>query len=233
MLLLTIDTSGKFGTVGICRGDEADVRVLAVEPLDQRQYSAQLIPKLASMLLELKIAKADLEAIAVVSGPGSFTGLRVGLAAAKGLAEVLNKPLAALSVFEAIVASSRTYNPESQSRVVAALDAGRKEAYVAGCELLPGYEVRVLEPELVKQADLGHAAARHGDGRTVVTPDDPLAQVLSAAGTNCECIQWPSAKTLAHLALSHFRRGLAVSAAELDADYIRRSDAEIFSAPFL
>ncbi len=232
MLLLTIDTSGKFGAVAICRGDDAEVRVLATESLDHRQYSAQLIPKLAEMLHQLRLSKGDLEAIAVVSGPGSFTGLRVGLAAAKGLAEVLNKPLAALSAFEAIAASSRSYNPESQSRVVAALDAGRKEAYVAGCELLPGYEVRILEPELVKQADLCAAVARHSEGSTVVTPDDSLSPVL-AGGAKCECIQWPSAKTLAQLALSHFRRGLAVSAADLDADYIRRSDAEIFSAPFL
>src|SRR5581483_6895552 len=131
MILLTIDTSGKNGTLGLGKREGAEVRMLTEESLAGGQYSSELIPKFAAMLERCSLTKRDVDAIAVVAGPGSFTGLRVGLAAAKGLAEILQKPLTAISALEAIAASSQ----QKSGSVVAALDAGRSEVFLGHCEL--------------------------------------------------------------------------------------------------
>lgn len=230
MLILTIDTSGKHGTVAISRA-EAELRLLGQKSLEGRQYSAQLMPAVDTLLRELGLQKTGLQAIGVTAGPGSFTGLRVGLAAAKGLAEVLNLSLVAISVLEAMALSSSAYGQESL-RMTVAMDAGRQEAYIADCELHPGYEVRIVEQRLVKQSELVSQVAGFG-GRRAVSPDQAVAAILRGGGIDCEEIAWPSAELLGRITASKLQRGLTVPAAELDADYIRRSDAEIFSAPFL
>ena len=82
------------------------VQVIEVVPLAGGTFSAQLVPQIADLLERHGLQKRDIEAFAVVSGPGSFTGLRVGLAVIKALAEVLDKPIAAVSLLEAIAIST-------------------------------------------------------------------------------------------------------------------------------
>jgi tRNA threonylcarbamoyladenosine biosynthesis protein TsaB len=130
MILLAIDTSGKQGSIALARagersGDPADIEVVDVVPLVGGTFSAQLVPQIAALLASHKLAKHDIGAFAVASGPGSFTGLRIGLAAVKALAEVLRKPIAAVSLLEACVFTSG-----AQGKVMAALDAGRSDVYV-------------------------------------------------------------------------------------------------------
>ena len=100
-----------------------DVQVMEVVPLSGGMFSAQLVPQIASLLQTHGLSKADIGAFIVVSGPGSFTGLRVGLAAIKALAEILQKPIVSVSLLEAIATASR-----AEGKVVAVLDAGRNEA---------------------------------------------------------------------------------------------------------
>src|SRR4051794_39055188 len=101
MLLLVTDTSGKNGSVALARASESaepsEVQVIETVPLAGGTFSAQLVPQIAAMLAKHEFRKTDLDALVVVSGPGSFTGLRVGLAAIKGLAEILNKPIVPVS----------------------------------------------------------------------------------------------------------------------------------------
>src|ERR1700694_3842217 len=110
MLLLVTDTSGKQGSVALARGEERDgneVEVNEVAFLAGGMFSAQLVPQIAALLAKHRLSKADIDAFIVVSGPGSFTGLRVGLAAIKALAEILKKPIAAISLLEAVAWSSK------------------------------------------------------------------------------------------------------------------------------
>ena len=76
--------------------------VIEVVSLDGGTFSAQLVPQVAALLAKHGFGKQDIGGFAVVSGPGSFTGLRIGLAAIKALAEVLAKPIAAVSLLEAM-----------------------------------------------------------------------------------------------------------------------------------
>src|SRR5271165_1480839 len=127
MLVVAIDTSGRKGSVALCRGDnEENLQVLQLTSLEGGTYSAQLMPRIADMLQQNHLSKIDVDGFVVVSGPGSFTGLRVGLATVKGLCEVLRKPLATVSMLEAVVL---THSRAGQA-VSAVLDAGRGEVYV-------------------------------------------------------------------------------------------------------
>src|SRR3954467_11555085 len=125
MILFTIDTSGKHGSIGLSRRDEQGIHLLAEETLVGGQFSAELIPKFAAMLERAELKKGDVGAFAVVSGPGSFTGLRVGLAAAKGFADEMQKPVVALSSLELIAAGA-----QREGAVVAGMDAGRSEIFL-------------------------------------------------------------------------------------------------------
>jgi tRNA threonylcarbamoyladenosine biosynthesis protein TsaB len=228
MVLFTIDTSGKNGSLGLSRRDVgATIQVLASESLNGGQYSAELIPKLAAMLKRCGLKKAEIDAIAVVAGPGSFTGLRVGLAAAKGLAEILQKPLTALSALELVAITSA----QRAGTVLAALDAGRNEIFLARCELHPQLEVRTRAEMLIKQAELGNRMREFGCA--LITPDDKVAALAREAEMAVEQVAPPSVELLSRLAFAQLDRGITVRPDDLDANYIRRSDAEIFSAPLL
>ncbi len=102
MLIIAIDTSGRHGSVALCRGDSDSFETLQLIHLDGGTYSARLMPVIAELLQQRGFQKNDIDGFVVVSGPGSFTGLRVGLATVKGLCEALNKPLATVSTLEAL-----------------------------------------------------------------------------------------------------------------------------------
>src|SRR5438270_4459217 len=99
MLLFAADTSGKNGSIALAQGRaDGSCDVLEVVPLEGGRFSAQLIPQLFSLLNKHQRHKEEIGGFAVASGPGSFTGLRVGLAAVMALAEVLGKPIALISL---------------------------------------------------------------------------------------------------------------------------------------
>ncbi|MGA9990231.1 MAG: tRNA (adenosine(37)-N6)-threonylcarbamoyltransferase complex dimerization subunit type 1 TsaB, partial [Terriglobales bacterium] len=105
-LLLAVDTSGKNGSLALARlmpgPHESEISVLEIVPLAGGAFSAQMVPQIAALLKKHGYSKTDLGAFAVASGPGLFTGLRVGLAAIKALAEALQKPIVAISLLEAV-----------------------------------------------------------------------------------------------------------------------------------
>ena len=221
-LLLAVDTSGKNGSLALARATpgQREIEVLEVVPLAGGAFSAQLVPQIAALLEKHGHSKSDLGAFAVASGPGSFTGLRVGLAAIKALAEALQKPIAAVSLLEA-VASSRV----ARGRVLAALDAGRGDVYAGDYELAP--EVRMHSERLLSRDEFVVEA----NGKAVVTPDAALAQIARSAGALVELIDYPNSGVIARLGWEHLQRGETVPTEELEANYIRHSDAEIFSKP--
>ncbi|HZQ92247.1 MAG TPA: tRNA (adenosine(37)-N6)-threonylcarbamoyltransferase complex dimerization subunit type 1 TsaB [Terriglobales bacterium] len=234
MLILSIDTTGRAGAVALARGDASACEIIASSPLEGGTYSAQLAPTIAALLERNRLKLAGLNGIAVAHGPGSFTGLRVGLAAVKALAEIIRVPIAAVSLLEALAlaAQRRAAEPGVYSQIMAALDAGRSEFYVAE------YRVHGNRAELQRQF-VAHCeefiAAVRGQARAgagpVVTPDDAVAQAAGTAGLHLERVPRPSVADVARIGLRKLAAGETVSAADLDAEYIRRSDAEIFAKP--
>jgi len=225
MLLLVTDTSGRQGSVALARPrpldrDRSDPEVIEVAPLAGGAFSAQLVPQIAALLAKHGFTKADLEAFIVVSGPGSFTGLRVGLAAIKALAEILKKPIVPVSLLEVVALASR-----SQGKVAAVLDAGRGDVYFGSYKV--AREVHVLQEQLLSTAEFLSAASES----TLVTPDLTLAAIAREANLSVVVVEPPSATMIARLGWRKLQAGETVSPDQLEANYMRRSDAEIFVKP--
>ena len=220
MLLLAADTSGKQGSIALARGDQHRLEILQVVPLAGGTFSAQLVPQIADLLSRRGYCRQNLDAFVVASGPGSFTGLRVGLAAIKGLAEVLQKPIAAVSLLEVLAISA-----QCQARVLAALDAGRGEAYAGEYEV-SGNEARLQHESLLNEEEL--VALAREKKAVVITPDQPILAWAQKHGIEVRLTEYPRSDVLARLGWTKLLAGKTVPPADLEANYIRRSDAEIF-----
>jgi len=227
MLLLAIDTSGKNGSIALAQvaSGQPKVDVIEVIPLTGGTFSAQLIPQLSALLAKHGYSKSDIAAFAAVSGPGSFTGLRVGLAAIKALAEILQKPIASISLLEAIAHSA-----QQTDRVLAALDACRNEIYVGDYEITPdkfSNLARLHSERLLSREEF----LTEAQTKLVITPDARLDELLRVSEISSRLVNPPTAADVARLGWQHILRGQTVSPDDLEANYIRRSDAEIFSKP--
>jgi tRNA threonylcarbamoyladenosine biosynthesis protein TsaB len=233
MLVLAVDTSGKNGSLALARatsGQSArEIDVLEVVSLTGGTFSAQLVPQIAASLEKYGLTRNKIDAFAVASGPGSFTGLRVGLAAIKALAEVLQKPLAAVSVLEA-VAWNATASGVIGGPVLAVLDAGRGDLYVGDYELDPQIRMR---SELLLTGDefLAEISRPDAPPTRIVTPNVLLADKFRAAGLRVEFVEHPDAGAIARLGWQNLQRGKTIRPEALEANYLRHSDAEIFSKP--
>jgi len=193
--VLLIDTCGEVGSVALCDGE----LMVAGETLVARSSSSALLPAVARLLEEQGCKLAKLDGVGIVSGPGSFTGVRVGLAAAKGLCEVAGLPLVAVSRLEVLADAAGSQDG------YAVLDAGRGEVYVRavaiGKEMLCG---------------LDEARALVAGFRVVVAEE----KILKAfAGTQVEIVAM-RAKLALPIVLRELRAG-AGDAALVDANYVR------------
>lgn len=229
MIILGIDTSGRDGSLALCSGDASSFEVLDFAPLAGGMYSAQLVPQLASALERCNLTNADIELFAVASGPGSFTGLRVGLSAVKALAEVLKKPVVALTVLEAIAVSAlRAKQGEAPKRVIAALDAQRNEVFAGEYEPR-GHDVVKITESVVPMVEFTTWLSARVPVPVTYSPDAGVEEKVRASGSPAEKVARPGADVIARLGLQRYMEGKTVSVDELDAEYIRRSDAEIFA----
>jgi tRNA threonylcarbamoyladenosine biosynthesis protein TsaB len=221
MLLLVADTSGRNGNVALARvgeGDSLDVQVVEVASLAGGMFSAQLVPQIAALLQKHGFSKGDIGGFVVVAGPGSFTGLRVGLAAIKALAEILQKPIAAVSLLELVATASRV-----QGKVVAVLD-GRRGEFFFGAYTIAGESVEVVREELLSKVEF-LVQARES---TVATPDLILAAAARGERLTVSVVEQPNAEMIARFGWKKIQAGKTVSPEQLEANYMRRSDAEMF-----
>ncbi|MGC2618235.1 MAG: tRNA (adenosine(37)-N6)-threonylcarbamoyltransferase complex dimerization subunit type 1 TsaB, partial [Acidobacteriaceae bacterium] len=179
--------------------------------LPGKTYSAQLIPTIVDLLKTHRSTIADLEAIIVTGGPGSFTGIRIALSTAKGLAEAHGTPILAVSRLAVLAYKAAT--------TAAVLDASRHEFYL-------GDFSSPTPRESLVSADLLLAQAQR------------LAQNLAvceasvhAVASGAILVEPPTAADALQFALPRLRTRDFDNAVTLDGNYLRRSDAEIFSKP--
>ena len=217
MIVLAVDSSGREGSLALARAEASALAIVEVVSLDGGNFSAQLVPQMAALLSKHGFARRNIGGFAVAVGPGSFTGLRVGIAAIKGLAEVLEKPIAAVSRLEAIARSSG-----KQGNVVAALDAGRHQAFV-GEYALHDESASCIKEHLLLWEELCAFSA----GRPLATPDNNVAEALRQSGARVLEIQNPRADAVARIGWEKLLSGDVADVATLEANYIRRTDAEI------
>lgn len=212
MRFLLIDTCGSEGSVALADTVLADA-VVAVEVLPGRTASERLVPAVRRVMEACGWRLVDLTAVVVVHGPGSFTGVRVGLSAAKGLSEAGGVPLIAVSRLALLAA-------RAEGEVVyAALDAGRGEFYLGEYR---GHEC-LREALLTEEEVLASAA-----GGTVVC-EAKVADAL--VELRPRIVEEPGAVDALAFAVERVAEGNFDDAALLDANYLRRTDAEIFAKP--
>jgi tRNA threonylcarbamoyladenosine biosynthesis protein TsaB len=217
MRFLMIHTAGAEGSVALGDADAAQT-IVATEVLPGRTSSERLVPAVRRLMQASGWKLSELAAVVVVHGPGSFTGVRVGVSAAKGLSEAGGVPLVAVSRL-ALLAGSVGDDGE---KVHVVLDAGRGEFYYGE------YVGRRCVREVLMSAQDVIAAA---SGGLVVVCEAKVAESL--ASLRLRLVEEPSAADALPFAVERVASGEFDDASTLDANYLRRTDAEIFAKPAL
>jgi tRNA threonylcarbamoyladenosine biosynthesis protein TsaB len=227
MRVLGIDTSTLIASVAVVEDDDDAPRVLASADGDTASHSADLLDLVDRVLRSAGLASADLDAIAVGAGPGSFTGLRIGMATAKGLAFASGKPLWVVSSLAALAHDYLSVNPDHTGAVAAVLDARRQEIFAGLFERGPtGVAARGAERVLAPAA-LAQHLIEEGVGGAVLVGDglDAYPSELSGvAPAPQQARRTPSGAAVAILAVRGDRRDALAAGTPV---YIRPSEAEV------
>jgi len=218
--LLLIDTCGATGSLALA--DSA--RPPAVATLPGRSAAERLVPAIHSLVSGSGLNLGQLDAVAVVHGPGSFTGVRVGLSAAKGLCHALNLPLVAISRLAVLASLANFTNPDQSpaAPVRAVLDAGRGEFYSG----LYADGLCLRETLLTRDQLLAELCREEAQ---LIVCEPAVAQSIAALSP--QLVAEPSAANALPLALARVQQRAFDDPATIDANYLRRTDAEIFAKP--
>ncbi len=236
MKLLSIDSSGLVAGVALLLDD---VLVGEYTIHNKKTHSQTLLPMIADMLAMAEVDKHELTAIAVAAGPGSFTGLRIGAATAKGLAQALEIPVVPVSTLEGLA-----YNLQGiDCPVCPIMDARRSQAYYGIFDVsgtmpvtLSAEAAEPIEDVIEKVREIGKPTFFLGDGVPVFRERiiEALGEYrsdseLSGTGLACfagDAVRYQRASSLAALGRIYLEDGRQVAAHEFVPRYLRMSQAE-------
>jgi tRNA threonylcarbamoyladenosine biosynthesis protein TsaB len=235
MRVLAVDTSTATGGIAVLE----DKRLLGhIFTGCTEDYSTRFYAELKTLLDEVKLGVADFDVYAVTAGPGSFTGLRVGLTTVKAWAEVHGKRVAPVSGLQAVAAQA-----SGGAEYVAAVMDGRRGQIFGGLYRRNEEELEPIGDEVVMRADefltdVYSRLPRVREARNAIaalsfaSPEPRLFSAVLAssilAGARGEKVSADLAPWVGRLAFDLARRGELVDALSLDAHYVRRSDAESY-----
>jgi len=222
MVILGIETATMTG--GLALIDEG--KLIAEYTLNMKTtHSSRLMPALDWILKDVSLDKNQIDGIAVSIGPGSFTGLRIGLATAKGLALGLNIPLIGVPTLDALAHNV----PYSVYQVCPVLDARKKEVYSALFQCENDVLVRKSTYQVISPADLANQIHE----KTVMLGDaidvyrelfkEKLRELIVFAP---DAQRLPRAAVIAEMGLAKLKAGEVLDLASSEPFYIRRADAE-------
>jgi tRNA threonylcarbamoyladenosine biosynthesis protein TsaB len=225
-MIASVGETAKFLLLNTCASEvtialadtERPEAIVSLARMPGRTASERLVAAIREAMSEACWRLQDLSAIGVVTGPGSFTGVRVGLSVAKGLSEAGGMPLISISALSMLGAAAGMI----EGRVCALLDAGREEFYCG--EFLDGLELG--ESLLSKTA--GIEAVNRAD---VVAVCDAVTVRTFSELESVRMLAEPTAADALPFVIRRFEAGDFDDAAALDANYLRRTDAEIFAKP--
>lgn len=225
-LILALETATMCGSVALVAAN----RCIAEFSLQTGEtHSRRLLAGVDWLLQETSAAWSDIDAVAVSLGPGSFTGLRIGLATAKGLTLSAGLKLIGVGTLDGLAAQ---LHGSGDLLICPVLDARKKEVYCglyrcdsSGVPRLQE-EYLVASPEALCERIAGHPVVMLGDGFTVYGDlfREKLGALLSEAGAN---LYFPRAAAIGMLALEKWQRSDFLDPAALEPIYIRPSEAEL------
>jgi len=220
--VLGIDTATRHASIGICQDNE----ILAEKTEKQvASHAALILPLVESVLLEARLEVDQLDAIAVSAGPGSFTGLRIGLSVAKGLACATTARLVGVSTLEAL---ARTV-VDCSGPIWTLLDARKGELYAASFEASDGKLRRLMDDTVTLPEEIVALLPR---ACTIVGDIEPRYGKLlrESVGTGLRFLPFdqfgPSGGVVATMGAVAVTEGRAVDPTGFEPVYIRRSEAE-------
>jgi len=217
-LILSIDTTHEFGSIALLAGNDVVGEVL-LHATDG--FGHVLFGHLGRLLEKHGRRVNEIDCFAAAAGPGSFTGVRIGLACVKGLAEAAERRVVTVSNLEAMA----RFGSAAQRAVV--MDARRGEVYGA----VYGAGIQTLSEPRVTRFPAWLDTLPAGEIEFIATDFAPFRPAL--AGTRFENTKFTAAPralaaAIGQIAFDRFRAGQARDPADIDADYVRRSDAELF-----
>ena len=209
MKVLALDTTGDFGSIALME-DAALVEEVAIHSSDG--FAHILFQEIEALLARHHLRITDVDAFASASGPGSFTGVRIGLTAVKGLSEATGKKVVAVSNLEALAWFG------TRPLRAPVMDARRGEVYGA----VYSSTLQIVCGEVVTKLPLWLESLPAGD-LEIVTRGLELANSRPVVIAPREL-----ARAIGSIAAERISQGLASTPSEIDANYVRRSDAELF-----
>lgn len=216
--ILAIDTTSENGSIALLEDGAVVSERLVRSP---GGFGHVLFDELAAMLAACGWDVRGIDCFAAAAGPGSFTGIRVGLAAVKGLGEALGRPVVAVSTLQALA-----WHGSAPLRA-AVIDARRGEIYGA----VYSSSLEVVLPEAVLAPEAWLARLPEGELEIVSRDFGPIEEALAAsphARVPRRLAPAALASAVGQLAALRLAQGRRPEASEADANYVRRSDAEIF-----
>ena len=226
-LILAIDTATPCCSVAVTEGGEQGGRILAAMTLcGTVTHSRRLLTRIAQLLEETAVTWSMLDGVAVSIGPGSFTGLRIGMATAKGLAFAGNRPLLGVSTLTGLASSCST-----GKRICAVLDARKQQVYAAFFRRSPSGRLEQMTPTVVVDpeqltAGIGEPVFMVGDA--VAVYGEYWREVLGDRYEAAPCqLHLPSAATLGLIAADQLQRGDLLDPGSAVPLYVRASEAEL------
>lgn len=225
MLVLALDTTTREGSCAVAR-EGTVLRERATDPA--RAHDAQLPAALMAVIEDAGVALPQIDVYAVATGPGSFTGLRVGIAAMQGLAFAASKPLIGVSAFDALWAQARASDPFAHDAFVATwIDAWRGEVYAALYE----HEREVESPTVEHPASLlaryiGRGGRYLFVGEAAGVYRSAIAEAMGVDARVGDPVAPPLAGRIALMAADTARAGHRPRPHAIRPLYVRRPDAE-------
>ncbi|MCW4456208.1 tRNA (adenosine(37)-N6)-threonylcarbamoyltransferase complex dimerization subunit type 1 TsaB [Flavobacterium sp. MXW15] len=216
MKLLAFETATEACSVAL----HVDGRVLERFEIAPRRHAELALPWAEQLLAEAGIARSQLDAIALGRGPGAFTGVRLAIAIAQGIALALDRPLLPVSTLQALALRA----PAGAQHVLASIDARMGEVYAAAFERRDD-GLQALGAEVVIAPDAyalpQEAAAWHGVGTGLAAADGLLAARLQPVLASVDAQALPRASDVLTLALAAHARGEAVAPERVEPAYLR------------
>lgn len=236
MKILALDSSGLVASVAVVEDDGVNGNLLAEYTVNYKKtHSQTLLPMLDEIVKMIELDLSTIDAIAVAAGPGSFTGLRIGSATAKGLGMALDKPLAAIPTVDGLA-----YNLYGTNQVVCPLMDARRNQVYTGIYEFENDRLITIEPQMAvsieeiadKLCRLKRDVIFLGDGVPVYRQKltERLTEGLALAGGHFSFapahLNKQRAGAVGTLALQYLKEGKIQTAAEHQPDYLRLSQAE-------
>lgn len=232
MYILAIETTGAFASVALMKDDKI---IGHVSGNDRFSHLQNLMPQVETVIKENKLSIGDIDLIAVSNGPGSFTGIRIGVSTARALSQILDIPCVAVPSLEALAMRGAKAHAAGEQEcpllICPMLDARRSQVYAGGYFIKDGYPVEeikagpyMLDEFLAKAAGydqilvLGDAMDKYADKMAEIRPEGTL--------DTPEDIRYQDASCVAALGAKLYAENGGLSYNEVQPEYMRMAEAE-------